>query len=85
MKTVLDTNVLSELMKPQGSRKVKNWVATQPSDRFSYKSALSPKGNPFEYAIARVKVLLISNPWVYISIQNINQNTRKHDNCPEKD
>jgi toxin FitB len=32
MKTVLDTNVLSELMKPQGSRKVKNWVATQPRE-----------------------------------------------------
>ncbi len=29
MKIVLDTNVLSELMKPQGSQKVKNWVATQ--------------------------------------------------------
>ncbi len=32
MKTVLDTNVLSELMKPQGSRTVKNWVATQPRE-----------------------------------------------------
>lgn len=32
MKTVLDTNVLSELMKPQGSRKVKNWVAIQPRE-----------------------------------------------------
>ncbi|WP_414552468.1 type II toxin-antitoxin system VapC family toxin [Anabaena sp. CCY 0017] len=32
MKIVLDTNVLSELMKPQGSRKVKNWVATQPRE-----------------------------------------------------
>lgn len=32
MKMVLDTNVLSELMKPQGSRKVKNWVATQPRE-----------------------------------------------------
>ncbi len=30
MKTVLDTNVLSEIMKPQGLRTVKNWVATQP-------------------------------------------------------
>jgi predicted nucleic acid-binding protein len=29
MKIVLDTNVLSELMKPQGSQKVKTWVATQ--------------------------------------------------------
>lgn len=30
MKIVLDTNVLSELMKPQGSIAVKNWVAAQP-------------------------------------------------------
>jgi toxin FitB len=30
MKIVLDTNVLSELMKPQGSIAVKNWVAMQP-------------------------------------------------------
>lgn len=29
MKTVLDTNVLSELMKPQGAIAVKNWVAAQ--------------------------------------------------------
>jgi len=27
MKIVLDTNVLSELMKPQGSQTVKSWVA----------------------------------------------------------
>lgn len=32
MKTVLDTNVLSEIMKPQGLRKVKNWVITQPRE-----------------------------------------------------
>ena len=32
MKTVLDTNVLSEIMKPQGARKVKNWVVTQPRE-----------------------------------------------------
>ena len=32
MKIVLDTNVLSELMKPQGSRAVKNWVAAQPRE-----------------------------------------------------
>jgi toxin FitB len=32
MKIVLDTNVLSELMKPQGLRTVKNWVAMQPRE-----------------------------------------------------
>lgn len=32
MKTVLDTNVLSEIMKLQGLRKVKNWVVTQPRE-----------------------------------------------------
>ncbi|WP_310483213.1 type II toxin-antitoxin system VapC family toxin [Chamaesiphon sp. VAR_48_metabat_403] len=32
MKIVLDTNVLSELMKPQGLTKVKNWVAAQPRE-----------------------------------------------------
>jgi predicted nucleic acid-binding protein len=32
MKIVLDTNVLSELMNLQGSKKVKNWVATQPRE-----------------------------------------------------
>jgi toxin FitB len=32
MKTVLDTNVLSELMHPKGLRTVKNWVATQPRE-----------------------------------------------------
>jgi toxin FitB len=32
MKIVLDTNVLSELMKPQGLIKVKNWVAAQPRE-----------------------------------------------------
>lgn len=32
MKTVLDTNVLSELMNPKGLRTVKNWVATQPRE-----------------------------------------------------
>ena len=30
MKIILDTNVLSELMKPQGLIIVKNWVAMQP-------------------------------------------------------
>ncbi len=30
MKIVLDTNILSELMKPQGSQTIKNWVASQP-------------------------------------------------------
>ncbi len=32
MKIVLDTNVLSELMKPQGSKIVKDWVAAQPRE-----------------------------------------------------
>ncbi|WP_434687394.1 type II toxin-antitoxin system VapC family toxin [Pseudanabaena minima] len=32
MKIVLDTNVLSELMKPQGSETVKSWVASQPRE-----------------------------------------------------
>lgn len=32
MKIVLDTNVLSELMKPQGSQTVKSWVAAQPRE-----------------------------------------------------
>ncbi len=30
MKIVLDTNVLSELMKPQGSQTIKSWGAAQP-------------------------------------------------------
>lgn len=33
MKIVLDTNVLSELMNTQGSKRVKNWVATQPREK----------------------------------------------------
>lgn len=32
MKIVLDTNVLSELMKPQGSQTVKVWGAAQPKE-----------------------------------------------------
>jgi len=32
MTIVLDTNVLSELMKPQGSKNVKDWVAAQPRE-----------------------------------------------------
>ena len=32
MKIVLDTNVLSELMKPKGSQTVKFWVAAQPRE-----------------------------------------------------
>jgi predicted nucleic acid-binding protein len=32
MRIVLDTNVLSELMKPQGLITVKNWVAMQPRE-----------------------------------------------------
>jgi len=32
MKIILDTNVLSELMKSQGSQLVKSWVAAQPRE-----------------------------------------------------
>jgi hypothetical protein len=39
MKIVLDTNVLSELMKPQGSQTVKSWVAAQPRENL----------NPWDY------------------------------------
>jgi toxin FitB len=52
---VLDTNVLSELMKPQGSPIVKSWVRTQPRDllfittvtqaEILYGIAILPEGN----------------------------------------
>jgi predicted nucleic acid-binding protein len=61
---IFDTNVLSELMKPQGSSKIKLWVAQQ------------IRAEVFITTITKAEILygicIISSPLDHLQISNIN-------------